>query len=152
MRRFWNFKLIFVRMQFSLVATLFFSLVLVICLSWYLHLKLSHDLLTLVSFNVWRYKFSSGVIYLNTLETKWCFKSFLKINPFRLDLSTKLEVIWIVLKCYYLVYLILDLFSFILDFTANFEHLELFFFKFHISDYFYLRINIPNIHNNIIDI
>ena len=58
-----KFKLIFLRMQFSLAPT-FFSLVLVICLSWYLHLKLSHDLLTLVSFNIWRYNFTSRAIYL----------------------------------------------------------------------------------------
>ena len=51
--RFWNFKLIFLRMQFSLVAT-FFLLVLVICLSWYLHLKPSREFLTLVSFIIWR--------------------------------------------------------------------------------------------------
>ena len=38
-----NFKLIFLRMQFSLVAT-FFLLVMVICLSWYLHPKLFHKL------------------------------------------------------------------------------------------------------------
>ena len=38
---FWNFKPIFFRMQFSLVAKLF-SLVLVTCLNWCLHLKLSH--------------------------------------------------------------------------------------------------------------
>ena len=29
-----------------------------------MHLKLSHDLLTLVLFNIWRYKFISGAIYL----------------------------------------------------------------------------------------
>ena len=48
---FWNFKPIFLRMQFSLVAA-FFSLVLVICLSWYLHLKLSHEFLAFISFNI----------------------------------------------------------------------------------------------------
>ena len=37
-------------------------------------------------------------------------------------------------------------------FIANFEHLELFLFTFHIFDFFYPRINIPNIYNNIIDI
>ena len=36
---FWNFKPIFFRMQFSLVAN-FFYVVLVIWLSWYMHLKL----------------------------------------------------------------------------------------------------------------
>ena len=63
MLRFWNFKPSFLRMQF-LLAAIFFSLVLVICLSWYLQLKLSHDPLTRVSFNIWRYKFTSGAIYL----------------------------------------------------------------------------------------
>ena len=61
--RFWNFKIIFLRMQFSFIPT-FFSLVLVIRLSSYLHLKLSHDLLALVWFNIWIYKFTSGAIYL----------------------------------------------------------------------------------------
>ena len=50
---FWNFELIFLGMQFSLVA-LFFSLVFIICLSWYFHLKLSHEFLTFTSFNIWR--------------------------------------------------------------------------------------------------
>ena len=36
-------------------------------------------------------------------------------------------------------------------FIVNFEHLELF-FTFHIFIFFYLRIYIPNTHNNIIDI
>ena len=49
----WNFKPIFLRMKFSFVET-FFSLVLVICLSWYLHLKLSNEFLTFISFNIWR--------------------------------------------------------------------------------------------------
>ena len=50
---FWNFKLIFLRIEFSLVAT-FFSLVLVICLSWYLHLTLCHLFLTFISLKIWR--------------------------------------------------------------------------------------------------
>ena len=54
----WNFKPIFHRMQFSLVAT-FFSLVLIICLSWYLNLKLFHEILTFVSSNIWRWKCNS---------------------------------------------------------------------------------------------
>ena len=49
----WNFKLIFLRIQFSLILT-FFPLVLVICLGWYLHLKLSDEFLTLVSFKISR--------------------------------------------------------------------------------------------------
>ena len=40
---FWNFKPIFLRMQFSLFEV-FSSLVLVICLTWYLYLKLSHEI------------------------------------------------------------------------------------------------------------
>ena len=56
---FWNFTLIFLRMQFSLVAT-FFSLVLVICLSWCFHLELSHEFLTFISNYIWRLKFKSG--------------------------------------------------------------------------------------------
>ena len=50
---FWNFKPIYLKMQFSLIATLF-SLLLVICLSWYLHLELSHEFLTFISFYIWR--------------------------------------------------------------------------------------------------
>ena len=50
---FWYFNLIILRMQFSLVPT-FISLVLVICLKWYLHLKLFHEFLTFIWFNVWR--------------------------------------------------------------------------------------------------
>ena len=37
----------------------FVSLVLVICLSWYRHLKLSHEFLTFISFNIWRWKSKS---------------------------------------------------------------------------------------------
>ena len=48
---FWNFNPIFLRIQFSLIAT-FFPLVLAICLSWYLYLKLSHEFLTFISFNI----------------------------------------------------------------------------------------------------
>ena len=62
--RFWNFKIIFLRVHFSLLATFFFSLVLLICLSLYFNLKLSREFLTLGSFNIWRYYFTSGVIYL----------------------------------------------------------------------------------------
>ena len=50
---FWNFRPIFLQMQFSLVAT-FFSLVLIICLSGYLILTLSHEFLTFILFNIWR--------------------------------------------------------------------------------------------------
>ena len=44
---FWNFKPIFLRIQFSLDPT-FFCLVFVIYLRWYLHLKLSHEFLTFI--------------------------------------------------------------------------------------------------------
>ena len=50
---FWNFRPIFLKKQFSLVAT-FSSLVLILCLRWYLHLTLSHGFLTFISFNIWR--------------------------------------------------------------------------------------------------
>ena len=49
---FWNFKPIFVRIQFSLIAT-FFSLVLLISLNWYLHLTESHEFFKFISFNIW---------------------------------------------------------------------------------------------------
>ena len=54
---FWNFKPIFLRMQFSLVAT-FFSLVLIISLSWYFHLTISY--LTLVTWH-----FGSQMVFPN---------------------------------------------------------------------------------------
>ena len=73
-------------MQFSLVPT-FFSLVLVICLNWYLHLKLSHDLLALALFNIWRYKFTSETIYL----TLW--------KPNGLSKRLKQQSIWTRPKC-----------------------------------------------------
>ena len=60
---FWIFKLIFLRMQISLVATLS-TLVLVICLSWCLHVKLSREFLTFISFNNWKQKFTPGTSYL----------------------------------------------------------------------------------------
>ena len=50
---FWNFRPIFLKKQFPLVAT-FSSLVLILCLRWYLHLTLSHGFLTFISFNIWR--------------------------------------------------------------------------------------------------
>ena len=55
---FWSFKPTFLRMQFSLVAT-FFYLLLVICLNWNFNLKLSHEFLTFISFNIWRKKCKS---------------------------------------------------------------------------------------------
>ena len=70
---FWNFKFIFLRMQFSLVAT-FFSLVLVIRLSWYFHLTISYLTLTR--------HFEAKVIGLD------------------LSTSPKLAVKWIILKWY----------------------------------------------------
>ena len=51
--KFQNSKIIFLRMHLSLVATSF-PLILVICLSRSLHLKLSREFLTLVLFNIWR--------------------------------------------------------------------------------------------------
>ena len=61
---FWNFKPIFLRMQFSLVAT-FFSLVLIISLSWYFHLPIS--CLTLVTWH-----FGSKMVFPNIYKTtKW---------------------------------------------------------------------------------
>ena len=50
---FWNFKTIFLRILFSLVE-IFFSVVLVICLSWYFDLKLSLEFLAFISFTIWR--------------------------------------------------------------------------------------------------
>ena len=71
-----------------------------------------------------------------------------------LDLSTsaKLALIWIILKCCYVLHLILDLIWIILVFVANFVLLKLFYFILHIFNCFCWRINKANIHNNIIDI
>ena len=42
-----------------LLVTIFFSLIVIICLSWYLHLKLFDEVLTIISFNIWRQKCQS---------------------------------------------------------------------------------------------
>ena len=55
---FWNCKSFFSEFSFHWLQH-FFSLVLVICLSWYLHLALPHEFLTFISFNMWRLKFKS---------------------------------------------------------------------------------------------
>ena len=48
-----------------------FSLVLAICFSWYLHLKLSHEFLAFISFNIWRCKCKSiSVSYLELVDWK----------------------------------------------------------------------------------
>ena len=71
-----------------------------------------------------------------------------------MDLSTsaKLAVKWIILKCYYVVNLILDSIWIILVFYCKFSALKLFFFTLHIFNFFYLKINKSNRHNNTIDI
>ena len=97
---FWNFKSIFLRMQFSLVAT-FFSLVLVISLSWYFHLTIS---------------------YLTLWKPNGLSKHLKGHQVIGLDLSTspKLAVKWIILKWYYVVDLILDSIWIILVFYCKF--------------------------------
>ena len=77
---FWNFKPIFLRIQFSLVP-IFFSLVLVISLSWYFHFTIS---------------------YLTLWKPNGLSRHFKGHQVIRLDLSTspKLEVKWIILKSY----------------------------------------------------
>ena len=74
---FWNFKPIFLRMQFSLVA-IFFSLVLIISLSWYFHLTIS---------------------YLTLWKPTGLFKNLKGLQVIVLDLSTspKLAVKWLIL-------------------------------------------------------
>ena len=121
--RFCNFKPVFLRMQFSLVATIF-SLLLVISLSWYLHLTISY--LTL-------WKPNGLSIHLKGHQV------------IGLDLSTsaKLAVKWIILKWYYVVDLILDSIWIILfqsELHCTF------------SIFFYPEINKPSIHNTITDI
>ena len=93
---FWNFNSIFLRMQFSLVAT-FFSLVLVISLSWYFRLTFSY-------------------------LTLWKPNSLSKyhLTGFGLSTSAKLAVKWIILKWYYVVDLILDSIWIILVFYCKF--------------------------------
>ena len=136
--RFRNFKLIFVRMQFSLVPT-FFSLVLVICLSWYFHLKLSHDLLTLVSLNIWKYKFSSGAIYLtlwkkNDLSKRLKGKSKWTGPKYKCKVSSYMDSTNALLHGRINLGFNLS----IIVFIVNFEHLELLLFAFHIFHFFFL--------------
>ena len=90
---FWNFKPVFLRMQFLLVST-FFSLVLVISLSWYFHL-------TLVT---------PDTSYLTLWKPNGLSRHLKGHKVIGLDLSTspKLAVKWIILKWCYLVDLILD--------------------------------------------
>ena len=97
---FLNFKPIFLRMQFPLVAT-FFSLVLVISLSWYFHLTIS---------------------YLTLWKPNGLSKHLKGHQVIGLDLSTspKLAVKWIILKWYYVVDLILDSIWIILVFYCKF--------------------------------
>ena len=97
---FWNFKPIFLRMQFSLVAT-FFSLVLVISLSWYFHLTIS---------------------YLTLWKSNGLSKHLKGHQVIGLDLSTspKLAVKWIIIKWYYVVDLIFDSIWIILVFYCKF--------------------------------
>ena len=71
---FWNFKPTFLRMQLSFVVTFFFSGF--GCLSWYLHLKLSHEFLTFISSNIsgWECKSIRSAhleLVTDTLEAKW---------------------------------------------------------------------------------
>ena len=146
--RFWNFKLIFVRMQFSLLQTFFF-LDLVICLSWYLHLKLSRDLSTLVLFTIWRYKFTCGAIYLtlwkqNGLSKRLKDQSTWTGPKYKCKVSSYMDST----KCYYVVDLILDSISIILVFYCKFWAFRIILVYIPYI-YFYLRMNIPNIHNNI---
>ena len=121
-----NFKLIFLVMRFLSVATMF-SLALVICLSWYLHHKLSHDLLTLgyhchydLTFGSHQYKFTSGAIYLTLWNLNGVSKSLKDQSIRTLSTSKKLAVIWTVLKCYYVIDLILDSVSIVLFFYCKF--------------------------------
>ena len=72
--------------------------------------------------------------------------------------SAKLAVQWIIINCYYVVDLIqFELLFFIVNFLRlklsflNILHFLLFTYFLHIFDFFYLKINKPNIHNNIID-
>ena len=74
----------------------------------------------------------------DTLGAKWSFQTFKRPLSDYLDLSTiaKLAVKWIILKCYYLVNVILDSILIILVFIVNFLHLKLFFFTLHIFNFF----------------
>ena len=70
-----------------------------------------------------------------------------------LGTSAKLTVIWIILQCYYIVDLILDSISIFLTFYCKFCAFRIILFYIaYIFNFFYLRINNPNIHNNIIGI
>ena len=70
-----------------------------------------------------------------------------------LSKTAKLVVIWILLKCYYVVNLILNSVWILLVFIVNFVHLGLFFFALHIFEIFVAENRqTKHIHNNIIDI
>ena len=96
--RFWSFQSMFLEMQFSLAAAIF-SLVWVICFSWYLHHKLSHEFLIFTSFNIWRLEYKSISFYI------YIWLAFICKLVFILSIYI---YIWIILKCYYTVDLILD--------------------------------------------
>ena len=78
----WNFKPMLLRMQFSMVAR-FFSLVLVITLSWYFHLTFSYR--TLVTWH-----FGSQTVFPRDHQ----------VIGLDLRASVKLAVKWIILKWY----------------------------------------------------
>ena len=136
-------------MQFSLVQT-YFSLVLVICLSWYLHLKLSHDLLTLISFNIWRYKFTSGAIYLtlwrqNGLSKRLKDQSIWTGSKYKWKVSSYMDSTKMLLRGRLNLGFNLSYFSCYCKFWAfRVIHVYIpFFFCFFV--FFYLRISIPTI-------
>ena len=67
-------------------CNIFFRLALVICLSWYLYLTLSHEFLTFTSFNIWRLKCES--IRFSQLELlTWHFGAKCSFQTFKRPLS-----------------------------------------------------------------
>ena len=124
----------------------------VIWLSWYLHLQLSRDPATLVSFKIRRYKFASGAIYL-TLWNRNCLSKHCKDQSIWTRPKYKYKVSSCMKK---VVELILDLISIMLVFYHKYWAFRIIlvyipYFSFLLL-FFYQKIIIPNKINIIIDI
>ena len=132
-------------MQFSLVAT-FFPLVLVICLSTYLHLKLSRQFLIFVSFNIWRYNFTSGAIYLkrwkpNHLSKRLKDQSIWTGPKYKCKVSSYMNSTKVLLHSKLNLGFNLNYFSFLLWILSiyNYSFLYLMFFVFCLSKNNYIK-------------
>ena len=153
---FWNFKPTFLRMQLSLVATFFWfslSVWVEICILNFLisFQHLHHSTFGDKSVRIWDFHTS----YLTLWKPNGLSKHLKDHLVIGLDLSASAElaVKRIILKCYYVVDLILDSIWIVLVFYCKVCAFRIIIFLYCIClVLFYLRINKPNIHNNVIDI